>query len=143
MKFKTVCASIAVATTMATGMLFVPQNHALAQNSKTQTEQANSRGSRSLEIQWILGIIPWPTWTRNPNIRTSQNAGNNPTYANNPNNPRRTNIGSANRPQPIGTTKQGQNHKQVPVPVLIPGMVALGAGLIRKHRQEQEEIEIK
>ncbi|MFN6565758.1 hypothetical protein [Dendronalium sp. ChiSLP03b] len=142
MKFKTVCASIAVATSVATGMIFVPQSHALAQNSPTQTEQANSRASRSLEIQWLLGFIPWPTFTRNSNSPSSQNSGNSTIYANNPNNPIRTNIGNPNRPKPIGT-KQGYNHKQVPVPVLIPGLAAFGVGLIRKHRQEQKQMEIK
>ncbi|WP_341529306.1 hypothetical protein WKK05_08355 [Nostoc sp. UHCC 0302] len=142
MKLKTVCASIAVATSMATSMIFFTQADVLAQNSPTKTEQANSKASKSLDIQWFLGIIPWPRWTRNSNSYSSQNSGNRTTYANNSNNPISTNIGNPNRPKSIGTN-QGYNHKNVPVPVLIPGLAALGAGLIRKHRQEQKQMEMK
>ncbi|MEA5503975.1 hypothetical protein VB735_12800 [Halotia wernerae UHCC 0503] len=142
MKFKTVCASIAVATSIATGTISIPQAHVLAQNSPTQTEQANSKTSKSLEIKWLLGFIPWFTWTRNSNSPSSQNSGNSTTYANKPNNSIRTNRGNSNRSKPIDT-KQGYNHKEVPVPILIPGLTALGAGLIRKHRQEQKQMEMK
>lgn len=139
MKIKTVCVSIAVATSMATSTIFVPQDYALAQNSQTQNKQANSRASKSLEIQWLLGFIPWPQW----NNSSSQNSGNGTIYANNPNNPTSTKIGKPNGPKAIGKTKQGYNHKEAPVPVLIPGLVALGAGLVRKHRQEQKQMEMK
>ncbi len=142
MKFKTVCASIAVTTSIATGMIFVPQSYALAQNRPTQTEKANSRASKSLEIQWFLGFIPWFTWTSNSNSPSRQNSGNSTIYANNSNNRKSTNIGNSNSSKLI-STKQASNHKEVPVPLLIPGLAALGAGLIRKHRQEQKQIEIK
>jgi hypothetical protein len=141
MKFKTVCASIAVATSMTTGMIFVPQVHTLAQNSPTQTEQTNSRASRSLEIQWLFGFIPWFR-TRNSSSPRTQNLGNRTTYANNRNNSIPKNHNNANRPKIIGT-KQKHNSKEVPVPVLIPGLTALGAGLIRKQRQEQKQMEMK
>ncbi|BAY14702.1 hypothetical protein NIES21_04600 [Anabaenopsis circularis NIES-21] len=142
MKFKPVCASIAVTTSIATGMVFVPQSHTLAQNKPTQTEQINSRRSGTLEMQWILGFIPWPTWARSSNSSRSQNSGNSNTYANNPSNPKLTNIGKPNNSKPIDT-KQGYNQKQVPVPVLIPGLAALGIGLICKNRQASKQIEMK
>ncbi|MBE9207453.1 hypothetical protein IQ244_13155 [Nostoc sp. LEGE 06077] len=124
---------------MATSIVFVPQTHAQAQDSRNRIEQASSRVPRSLEVQWLLGFIPWPTFTKDSN---RHNLSNNTTYANNPNNSIPTNINSPNRPK-LGNTKQGYNHKEVPVPILIPGLVALGAGLIRKHRQEQKQIEVK
>ncbi|MBH8553657.1 hypothetical protein I8751_15015 [Nostocaceae cyanobacterium CENA357] len=130
MKFKTVCASIAVTTSIATGMIFVPQSYALAQNRPTQTEQANSKASKSLEIQWFLGFIPFFKWSGNSNSSRNQNSL------------KPTNIDNPNRSKPI-SIKQASNHKEVPAPVLIPGLAALGAGLIRKHRQEQKQIEIK
>ncbi len=142
MKFKTVCASIAVATSMATVTIFIPQAHVLAQTNSNKTEQANSKVSKSLEMQWFLGFIPWFKWTSNSNSPSSQNSNNSTTYANNSNKPKRTNIGSPNKSKPI-STKQGYNHKEVPVPLLIPGLAAFGAGLIRKRRQEQKQIEMK
>ncbi len=142
MKFKTICASIAVATSMATGTIFIPQDHVLAQTNSNKTEQANPRASKSLEMQWLLGFIPWFKWTSNSNSPSSQNSNNSTIYANNSNKPKPTNIGGQNRSKPI-STKQGYNHKEVPVPLLIPGLAAFGAGLVRKHRQEQKQMEMK
>ncbi|WGV25691.1 hypothetical protein [Halotia branconii] len=142
MKFKTVCASIVVATSMTTGAIFISQAHVLAQANSNKTEQANSKASKSLEIQWFLGFIPWFKWTSDSNSPSSQNSSNSTTYVNNSNKPKLTNIGSSNRSKPI-STEQGYNHKEVPVPLLIPGLAALGVGLIRKHRQEQKQMEMK
>ncbi|MBU7582289.1 MAG: hypothetical protein KAF91_05170 [Nostoc sp. TH1S01] len=142
MKVKTVYAGMAIATLIATGMILITQDHALAQNSSNLTEQRSSRDSKSLEIKWLLGFLPWPTWTTNVQSPRSQSLSNRTTtYANNPNKPIQTNIGSPNRPKPIG--KQASNYKEVPVPLLIPGLTALGIGLIRKHRQEQKHVEMQ
>lgn len=124
MKFKTICVSIAIATSMTTGVVFVPQAHVLA-----QTQPTNSKESRSLEIQWLLGFIPWPTWARNSNNYNKQNK---PEL-----------INTQKNKSKLISTKKGYNHKEVPVPILIPGLAVLGTGLIRKHRQEQKQIEMK
>jgi len=136
MKLKTVCVSIAVATSMATSIIFVPQDQALAQNRSTPTSQSNSKTSKSLKIQWVLGFIPWLTWTSNSNSPRRQNLNNNP------NNPIQTNIGGSDNSK-ARVTKQASNHKEVPVPLLIPGMTALGVSLLRKHRQEQKQMEME
>jgi hypothetical protein len=119
MKFKTVCASIAVTTSIATSVILVPQDYAQAQNRPNQTKQVNSKASTSLEIKWFLGFIPLPMWNRNS-----------------------TNFSSPNRSKLINKTKQGYKHKEVPVPILIPGLAAFGAGLIRKHRQERKQTDM-
>ncbi|MBD2448430.1 hypothetical protein H6G76_14935 [Nostoc sp. FACHB-152] len=119
MKFKTVCASIAVTTSIATSMIFFPQDYAQAQHRPTQTKQVNSKTSTSLEIKWVLGFIPLPMWIRNSNS-----------------------LSRSNNSKLITTTKQGYKHKEVPVPVLIPGLVAFGAGLIRKHRQDKKQVDM-
>ncbi|OCQ98346.1 hypothetical protein BCD64_13705 [Nostoc sp. MBR 210] len=188
MKVKTVYASMAIATLITTGMIFVTSDNALAQNSANQTEQRSSRGSKSFEIQWLLGFIPWPTWNTHSNSSKGQNLIDDATYANKPNRPIQTNIGDSNlnhsnhpipintggsnihtpngtnhpsnndtnhptHPIPINTggsnihTPNGTNHpsnyKEVPVPLLIPGLTAFGLGLIRKHRQEQKQIKMQ
>lgn len=132
MKFKTVCVGIAATMTVATGMIFVPQDYAVAQSN--QAKQTNSRESGSLQIRWVLGIFPWFAWSKGSNSPVSQSTSNT-TFAN-------TNIGRANTSKSINT-QQGYNHKEAPLPVLIPGLAALGVGLIRKRRQEQEQIEIE
>ncbi|MBD2302507.1 MULTISPECIES: hypothetical protein [Nostocales] len=202
MKVKTVYASMAIATLIATGMISVTPDNALAQKSANQTEQSSSRGSKSLEIQWLLGFIPWPTWNTHSKRPRSQNLIDDATYANNPNRPIQTNLGGSGRHTPNGTnhpsnddanhphhpipintggsnihTPNGTNHpsnddanhphhpipintgdsnihtpkdpkhpsnyKEVPVPLLIPGLTAFGVGLIRKHRQEQKQIKMQ
>lgn len=120
MKFKTVCASIAVTASIATGMILVSQDDAQAQNRPNQTKQVNAKNSTTFEIKWFLGFIPFPAWINHSN-----------------------GFYSPNKSKPITATKPGYNHKEVPVPVLIPGLAALGAGLIRKHRQEQKQIEME
>ncbi|WP_144427422.1 hypothetical protein [Nostoc piscinale] len=202
MKVTTVYASMAIATLIATGMISVTPDNALAQTSATQTEQSRSQGSKSLEIQWLLGFIPWPTWNTHSKHPRSQNVIDDATYANNPSHPIQTNIGGSNRhtsngtnhssnhnvnrphhpiqtntggsnihtpngtnhssnndtnhpnhPIPINTggsnihtsnnTNHPSNYKEVPVPLLIPGLTAFGLGLIRKHRQEQKQIKMQ
>jgi hypothetical protein len=126
MKLKTVCASIAVTASIATGMIFVPQDDAQAQNRPNQAKQVNAKTSTSFEIKWFLGLFPYPAWISHSNSFHSPHS-----------------FRSLNSSRPISTTKQRHNHKEVPVPVLIPGLAALGAGLIRKHRQEQKQMEME
>ncbi|MBD2436037.1 hypothetical protein [Nostoc sp. FACHB-110] len=115
---------------MATSIIFVPQDYAQAQNTPNQSTQANSRTSRNLEVKWFLGFLPWFTWNNNPNNSGRYNSEN---YSNNP-----PVINTANR----NRTKDG-NHRDVPVPILIPGLAALGLSLIRKNRQEQKQMELE
>ncbi|MBD2496183.1 hypothetical protein [Nostoc sp. FACHB-280] len=139
MKVKTVYASMAIATLIATGVILVAPNNVLAQESINQTEHNGLRDSKSMEIQWLLGFIPWPTWNKNSNSPKSKNLVDGATYANNPNNPIQVNIGGSKKDTPNGK-KHPSNYKEVPVPLLIPGLTAFGLGLIRKHRQEQKQI---
>jgi len=134
MKLKTVCFTMAIAT----GMIFVSQTYVVAQNSPNQSEKENSKASNSLEVQWFFGIIPWLRSSRNSNSYNRYNSGNRTAS----NNFIQTKIDSPNRLKLIGT-KERYNHKEVPVPFLIPGLAILGAGLIRKHHQEQKLMEMK